>query len=102
MMSAGRNHLVLAFRNQLASVSGGEVLEYFFSLECCHNMIIHNEQLFVYLFIYFYLDKLQFFLNSLGTIFQMFDLRNETLSVPQKALFTFVKFSMKTVVNCKH
>ena len=37
-------------------------------------------------------------LNSFGTIFQFFGPRNEILSVPQKALFTFGKSNCE---NCR-
>ena len=38
------------------------------------------------------------FLNSFGTIFQIFGPRNEILSVPQKTLFTFGKSNCE---NCR-
>ena len=39
-----------------------------------------------------------FFLNSLGTIFQIFGLRNEILSVPQKTRLTSGKLNCE---NCR-
>ena len=39
------------------------------------------------------------FLKSLGTIFQIFGLRNEILSVPQKTLLIFGKLNCE---NCRN
>ena len=42
------------------------------------------------------------FLNSLGTIFQIFGPTNEILSAPQKHVLYLLNYIVTTVVNCNH